>query len=87
VLFRRYGDSESHTYLGGTYGAYEKAELQAKAHMVDRAGKYDAEIYECYLDETEKLYRVIRWGDFDPSEAEKNFEQYCKDKSSALQEE
>ncbi len=74
VLMRRWGDPENHTYYFGAWSKYEVAEIWAKAHMVDRAGKYEAVIYESYVDEMhDEVYRLIHWGDFNPEQAEKDF--------------
>ena len=68
VLLRCGGDTDGHTYLGGIFSTYRKACYEAKCCMALRAGKYDAEIYESYLDSGAiKIYRVIHWGDFDPT--------------------
>jgi len=87
VIMRRYGDPENHTYFFGSWTSYEVAEIWTKAHMTDRAGKYDAVIYESYVDEMhDEVYRQIRWGDFDPEQAEKDFAKLTDNKGSTLQE-
>ena len=68
VILRRYGSHEAHNYLCGIFSTYQKACDEAKCSMALRAGKYDAEIYESYLDSGQiEIYRVIHWGDFDPT--------------------
>ena len=77
VRLLRWGNNENHSYLWGTYTTYGKALKEAKIAMTMRAGKYDAEIYESYLDQgLMKIYRVIHWGDFDPTKYD-----FCESKT------
>lgn len=57
VLFRRFGDEEGHTYLGGTYTTLEEAIAVCQEEYEYRGGKYDGHIYKGFIGgSTEKVF-------------------------------
>lgn len=57
VLYRRYGDEEGHTYLGGNYLSLEEAIANTEEEYDYRGGKYYGEIYKTTVEgDQEKVF-------------------------------
>ena len=72
VLMRRWGDTETHSYIYDVYSTLETAIYAARAEEDDRGGKYIAYIEERDVDPTDedrpRLFHTGNFKDF-PREA------------------
>ena len=63
VTMYRWGSTENHSYLLGTFRSLDHAIDQANNEIESRGGKYEAVVYNTKLDETseEPVNKIIEW--------------------------
>jgi hypothetical protein len=80
VVLYRWGDDNNHSYPVGAFDTEAEAVIVAEWAISQRGGKYDAEIYETFVNEEIHKYRTIRADDVNPDEAENAFTKFYEHK-------